>query len=61
MDKREQSHFKAIERAIAGDRAAVLAMLRRHLMRYPRDILVHFGAMFSSGFASARRPLPRKQ
>lgn len=38
---RERSHLAALAKAAAGERAAALSLLDRHLMAWPRDILAH--------------------
>jgi tetratricopeptide (TPR) repeat protein len=41
MNDREQSHLAALRQAVTGARGAAVALLDRHLMRYPFDILAH--------------------
>lgn len=67
LNDRERTHLAALEHAVAGDRAAVLAVLEPHLMHHPRDLLAHFGAMLASAFGGrfhsvrdrSARALPR--
>jgi len=41
MNDRERSHLAALSQAADGARAAALALLDRHLMAWPRDIIAH--------------------
>jgi tetratricopeptide (TPR) repeat protein len=50
MNERERGHLAALEQAVTGARAAAVAILDRHLMRYPFDLLAHQGAMLMDGF-----------
>lgn len=67
LNDRERTHLAALEHAVVGDRAAVLAVLEPHLMHHPRDLLAHFGAMLASAFGGrfhsvrdrSARALPR--
>ena len=67
LNEREQSHAAALAHAVFGHRVSAIAILDRHLMRYPCDLLAHFAAMlldaFRGHFPSVRdrsaRALPR--
>jgi tetratricopeptide (TPR) repeat protein len=50
MNDREQGHLAALRHAAAGALSAAVAILDRHLMRYPFDILAHQIAMFLDQF-----------
>ncbi len=50
MNDRERTHLAALEHAVAGSRAASVAVLDRHLMRYPFDLMAHQAAMLQDGF-----------
>ncbi len=50
MNDRERMHLAALEHAVAGSRAASVAVLDRHLMRYPFDLMAHQAAMLQDGF-----------
>ncbi len=50
LNEREQAHLAAVSHAAEGRRASGVAILDRHLMTYPRDILAHFAAMLMDGF-----------
>jgi tetratricopeptide (TPR) repeat protein len=50
LNEREQAHLAAVSYAAEGQRASGVAILDRHLMSYPRDILAHFAAMLMDGF-----------
>ena len=49
-NERERVHLAALSHAVEGHRAAAVAILDRHLMRYPLDLLAHFGALFLDAF-----------
>jgi tetratricopeptide (TPR) repeat protein len=49
-NEREQAHLAAISCAVDGDRAGAVAILDRHLMRYPHDLLAHQAAALTDGF-----------
>ena len=49
-NEREAAHLAALGHLAAGARAAAVAVLDRHLMRYPHDLLAHQGAALSDGF-----------
>lgn len=50
MNERERAHLAAIGHAIDGHRAAGTAILDRHLMAYPFDLLGHMGALVLDAF-----------
>jgi hypothetical protein len=50
MNEREQAHLAALCHAVRGARAAAVAVLDRHLMRYPCDLLAHQCAALLDGF-----------
>jgi tetratricopeptide (TPR) repeat protein len=50
MNEREQAHLAALIRLVQGARAAAVAVLDRHLMRYPFDLVAHQGAAVTDGF-----------
>ncbi|MBS0243170.1 MAG: tetratricopeptide repeat protein [Proteobacteria bacterium] len=50
MNDRERTHLAALEHAVKGHRASVTAVLDRHLMSYPLDLLGHFAAMLADAF-----------
>ena len=50
MNERERAHFAALEHAAAGRWASAVAMLDRHLMRTPFDLMAHQTAMRLEGF-----------
>jgi tetratricopeptide (TPR) repeat protein len=50
LNEREQAHLMAVSCAIDGDRAGAVAILDRHLMRYPHDLLAHQAAALTDGF-----------
>jgi tetratricopeptide (TPR) repeat protein len=49
-NEREQTHVAALTHAVSGHRAAAVAILDRHLMRHPFDLLAHFAAMLLDAF-----------
>lgn len=50
MNEREHAHLAALQHALAGARAAAVAVLDRHLMHYPFDLLAHQVANLLDGF-----------
>jgi tetratricopeptide (TPR) repeat protein len=50
LDQREQAHLAALSHLVQGSRAAAVAVLDRHLMRYPFDLVAHQGAALIDGF-----------
>src|SRR5882724_7475587 len=50
MNEREQAHFAALSHLVQGARAAAVAVLDRHLMHYPFDLVAHQGAALTDGF-----------
>lgn len=50
MNTRERVHAAALAHAVEGHRAAAAALLDRHLMRCPHDLLAHACAMFLDAF-----------
>ena len=50
MNEREQAHFAALSHLVQGGRAAAVAVLDRHLMHYPFDLVAHQGAALTDGF-----------
>ena len=50
MNEREAGHLAALDHLCRGARAAAVAVLDRHLMRYPHDLVAHQGAALSDGF-----------
>jgi tetratricopeptide (TPR) repeat protein len=50
LNEREQAHLAALSHLIQGARAATVAVLDRHLMRYPFDLVAHQGAALTDGF-----------
>jgi tetratricopeptide (TPR) repeat protein len=50
LNEREQAHFGALSHLVQGARAAAVAVLDRHLMRYPFDLVAHQGAALTDGF-----------
>jgi tetratricopeptide (TPR) repeat protein len=50
LNEREQAHLTALSHAVLGARAAAVAILDRHLMRYPFDLLAHQCAALLDGF-----------
>jgi tetratricopeptide (TPR) repeat protein len=50
MNEREQAHLAALSHAVLGARAAAVAVLDRHLMRYPFDLPAHQCAALLDGF-----------
>jgi len=50
LNEREQAHLAALSHLVQGSRAAAVAVLDRHLMRYPFDLVAHQGAALADGF-----------
>jgi len=50
LNEREQAHLAALSHLCEGARAAAVAVLDRHLMRYPFDLVAHQGATLTDGF-----------
>jgi len=50
LNEREEAHFGALSHLVQGARAAAVAVLDRHLMRYPFDLVAHQGAALADGF-----------
>jgi len=50
LNEREEAHLAALSHLVQGARAAAVAVLDRHLMRYPFDIVAHQGAALADGF-----------
>jgi tetratricopeptide (TPR) repeat protein len=50
LNEREQAHLAALSHVVVGARAAAVAVLDRHLMRYPFDLLAHQCAALLDGF-----------
>jgi len=50
LNQREQAHLAALSHLVKGARAAAVAVLDRHLMSYPFDLVAHQGAALSDGF-----------
>jgi tetratricopeptide (TPR) repeat protein len=50
MDDRERGHLAALRLAVKGSRMAAVALLDRHLMHYPFDLIAHQSAMLLDGF-----------
>src|SRR5262245_41817967 len=46
---RENAHLAALSHAVAGDRAAAVAIFDRHLMAYPFDLVAHMAALQMDG------------
>jgi tetratricopeptide (TPR) repeat protein len=67
MNERERTHLAALSHAVKGHRASAVAILDRHLMNYPFDLVAHMAALQMDGhlgrFPWARdrsaRALPR--
>ncbi|HVH79770.1 MAG TPA: tetratricopeptide repeat protein [Stellaceae bacterium] len=49
-NEREDAHLAAVSHQAEGARAAAVAVLDRHLMRYPLDLLAHQAAALADGF-----------
>jgi tetratricopeptide (TPR) repeat protein len=50
LNEREQAHAAALSHLCGGARAAAVAVLDRHLMTYPHDLVAHQGAAVTDGF-----------
>jgi tetratricopeptide (TPR) repeat protein len=50
MNERERVHAAALAHAVEGHRAAAVALLDRHVMATPHDLLAHACAMFLDAF-----------
>ena len=50
LNEREQAHLAALSRLVQSAREAAVAVLDRHLMRYPFDLVAHQGAAITDGF-----------
>jgi len=50
LNEREQAHLAALSHLVQGARAAAVAVLDRHLMRFPFDLVAHQGAALADGF-----------
>jgi tetratricopeptide (TPR) repeat protein len=50
LNQREQSHLAALLHLIEGARATAVAVLDRHLMHYPFDLVAHQAAALIDGF-----------
>jgi tetratricopeptide (TPR) repeat protein len=50
LNEREAAHLAALSHLVRGARSAAVAVMDRHLMHYPFDILGHQGAALVDGF-----------
>ena len=50
LNEREAAHVAALSQVVRGARAAGVAVLERHLMQYPLDIVAHQAAALGDGF-----------
>ncbi len=50
LNEREQAHLGALSHQVEGARAAAVAVLDRHLMHYPFDLVAHQAAALADGF-----------
>ena len=50
LNEREQADLAALTHLVQGARAAAVAVLDRHLMHYPFDLVAHQGAALTDGF-----------
>ena len=50
LNEREQAHLTALAHVVQGARAAAVAVLDRHLMHYPFDLVAHQAAALMDGF-----------
>jgi len=50
LNEREQAHVAALSHLVQSAREAAVAVLDRHLMRYPFDLVAHQGAAITDGF-----------
>src|SRR5438045_8406567 len=50
LNERERAHVAALSHLVQGSRAVAVAVLDRHLMHYPFDLVAHQGAALIDGF-----------
>jgi hypothetical protein len=50
LNEREAAHLAALDRLVEGARAGAVAILDRHLMEYPFDLVAHQSATLMDGF-----------
>lgn len=50
LNERERAHLAALSHQVEGARAAAVAVLDRHLMSYPFDLVAHQAAALADGF-----------
>jgi tetratricopeptide (TPR) repeat protein len=50
LNERERAHLAALTQMLRGARAAAVAVLDRHLMQYPFDLVAHQSAVLIDGF-----------
>jgi tetratricopeptide (TPR) repeat protein len=50
LNERETAHLEALSHLVVGGRAAAVAVLDRHLMEYPLDLVAHQAAVLTDGF-----------
>ena len=50
LNERERAQLAALAHLVQGARAVAVAVLDRHLMRYPFDLVAHQGAALTDGF-----------
>jgi len=50
LNEREEAHLAALSQLVQGSRAAAVAVLDRHLMHYPFDLVGHQAAALIDGF-----------
>ncbi len=50
LNEREAAHLEALSHLVRGARSAAVAVMDRHLMHYPFDLLGHQGAALVDGF-----------
>lgn len=50
LNEREKAHLAALSHLVRGARAAAVAVLDRHLMSHPFDLVAHQGAALTDGF-----------
>jgi tetratricopeptide (TPR) repeat protein len=50
LNEREQAHLAALSHVVGGARGAAVAVLDRHLMRFPFDLVAHQSAALVDGF-----------
>src|SRR5262249_645412 len=58
MNERERAHLAALSHAVQGHRASAVAILDRHLMCHPFDLIAHMAALQMDGHLG-RFPLAR--